>query len=200
MPITMRSLIPSKALSAALFAVGCGQEPAPAPQGGSDYQPVATVRDIMTGMLDPSSAAIWQSVAMTITAAGADVKAPKSDEDWAALRTHALQLIEASNLLQIPGRAMARAGEASSFPGIELGPQEIQALVDTDRAGWMTRARELHTAVMPTLQAIEAKDTQKLEDAGELIDAACENCHLQYWYPNAPEPPDIVPGTPTIGS
>ena len=201
MRMTMRLLISSTALSVAVIAAACGgQEPAPAPQAEPQYQPVATVRDIMTGVLDPSSAAIWESTKLTFTKAGLEERAPKSDEEWLVLRNHALQLIEASNLLQMPGRAMARPGEQSSFPGIELGPDEIQALVDKDRMGWVTRAKQLHTAVMPTLDAINAKDADKLAASGEAIDEACENCHSQYWYPNAPEPPDIPPQTPTRGA
>jgi len=42
----------------------------------------------------------------------------------------------------------------------------------------------LHDATMPALQAIDAKNADGLLDAGELIDNACENCHLKYWYPN----------------
>jgi hypothetical protein len=192
---TARFPISSMVLSATLIAAACGRDPAPAPaaqvQAQPEYQPVATVRDIMRGVLDPSSAAIWESTKLTFTKAGLEERAPKTDDEWFALRNHALLLIEASNLLQMPGRPMARPGEVSSFPGIELGPEEIQALVDKDRMGWMTRAKQLHTAVLPTLDAINAKDAQKLADSGEAIDEACENCHSQYWYPNAPEPPAI---------
>ena len=189
--MTAQHLLPCAALAALLLAAGCGQGEAPAPQSQAEYRPVATVRDIMTGMLEPSAEAIWQSVATVITATGTEERAPRTDEEWAALRRHALQLVEASNLLQMPGRAMARAGEQSAFPGIELGPEEIQALVDKDRAGWLMRARALGTALAPTLDAINAKNAKLLEEAGEPLDTACENCHLQYWYPNAPEPPDL---------
>ncbi len=181
MRMTTRFLISSMALAALLVAAGCGREPAqaPAPQAQSEYQPVATVRDLMRGVLDPSSAAIWESTKLTFTKEGLEERAPKTDEEWFALRNHALQLIEAGNLLQMPGRPIARPGEVSSFPGIELGPEEIQALVDKDLMGWVTRAKQLHAAVMPSLDAINAKDAQKLSESGEAIDEACENCHSQ---------------------
>ena len=149
----------------------------------------------MTGVLEPSADAIWESVKTIVTATGMEERAPKTDEEWAALRRHALQLIEASNLLQIPGRAMAETGEKSAYPGIELGPEEIQQLVDKDPAGWLMRARALGTALSPTLEAINAKNVTMLQEAGEDLDTACENCHTQYWYPNAPEPPAITPGS-----
>jgi hypothetical protein len=190
MPMTARVVIPSMVL-AALMAVGCGQDPAPEAQAQPQYHPMATVRELMTGMLEPSADAIWESVKITFTPSGVEERAPKSDEEWAALRAHALQLMEAGNLLQIPGRPMARSHEKSAFPGIELGPDEIQQLVDKDRAGWLTRARALTESLKPALDAIDAKNVEMLSEAGEHIDSACENCHSQYWYPNAPEPPAI---------
>jgi hypothetical protein len=180
-------------LAAALVITGCGQDPAPAAQAEPEYQPAATVRELMTGMLEPSADAIWESVKITFTPTGVEERAPKTDEEWAALRVHALQLVEAGNLLQMPGRAMARTGEKSAFPGIELGPDEIQQLVDKDRAGWLMRARALSESLKPTLEAIDARNVDMLGEAGEHIDSACENCHSQYWYPNAPEPPAIAP-------
>ncbi len=199
MPKTTLRLVLSLAISAALAGATCGGGEPPAPASQPEYRPVATVRDIMRGVLDPSSAAIWESVTTTVTSAGMDERAPKTDEEWDMLRLRALELIEAGNMLQVPGRMIARPGETTLAPGIELGPEEIQALVDKDPAGWRMRARALHDAVMPTLEAINAKDARKLEEAGEHIDTACEDCHVQYWYPNAPEPPDVFPEVPAAG-
>ncbi|HEY6361847.1 MAG TPA: hypothetical protein VIX63_12120 [Vicinamibacterales bacterium] len=187
------------AISTVLAGAACGGGEAPLPAAQPEYQPVATVRDIMRGVLDPDSAAIWESVATTVTKAGMEERVPKTDEEWMALRLHALKLMEAGNLLQMPGRKVAMPGEKSSYPGIELGPEEIQALVDKDLPGWRMRAGALHDAVLPTLQAIDARDPRKLEEVGEQIDMACENCHLQYWYPNAPEPPDVFPDSTVLG-
>jgi hypothetical protein len=81
-----------------------------------------------------------------------------------------------------------------------LGPEEIQAEIDKDLPGWIARAKALREAVAPTLAAIEARDAQKLEQVGETIDMACENCHLEYWYPNSPGPPEEFPkDAPTLG-
>ena len=34
------------------------------------------------------------------------------------------------------------------------------------------------------MQAVDAKDKDKLFKAITGIDKACESCHLHYWYPN----------------
>jgi hypothetical protein len=194
-----RVLCLSIAVFSAFIGACSGGEAPPLPTA-ADYQPVATVRDLMQSVLDPSSDAIWQSVATTVTGSGLEERRPKTDEEWTVLRGHALRLMEVSNLLQMPGRPVARPGEKSSYPGIELGPEEIQAEIDKDLPGWIARAKALREAVAPSLAAIEAKDAQKLEQVGETIDTACENCHLEYWYPNSPGPPAEFPkDVPILG-
>ena len=33
------------------------------------------------------------------------------------------------------------------------------------------------------MAAIDRKDPEALINAGGVMDMACENCHLEYWYP-----------------
>ena len=61
---------------------------------------------------------------------------PRTDEEWAALRRSAVQLVEATNLLRIPGRLVAKPGEKSENPRIELQPETIQKMIAEDPAGW----------------------------------------------------------------
>ena len=105
--------------------------------------------------------------------------------------------VEASNLLQVPGRAMARPGEKSVAPGVELEPAEMEVLVNKDREGWNRRARDLHDISVKVLEVVEAKDAEKLFDIGEDLDKACENCHRAYWYPNEQIPafPSATPSS-----
>ena len=154
-----------------------------------EFRPTATIRDLMTGVVDPAADVVWQAVRTTVTPEGADERMPRTDEEWAEVRRHALLLVEGSNLLLMSGRQVARPGEKSAFPGIELEPGEIQALLDRDRDTWATLAHGLHDAGMGALKAIDARDAEGLLDAGSDIQVACENCHARYWYPNAPPPP-----------
>ena len=89
----------------------------------------------------------------------------------------------------MPGRHVARPGEKSETPGVELEPEVIEANINKDRATWIKLAKGLHPASVGALQAIVAKNPQMLLDAGERMDMACENCHTTYWYPNQPLPP-----------
>jgi hypothetical protein len=153
-------------------------------QPQEEYRPTATIKDIMDSLVDPSADVLWESVATVVTAAGTDERAPRTDDEWANVRRSAIRLLEATNLLQMPGRHVAKPGEKSENPGIELGPEEIEGAINQDRAAFIAFAHGLHDAALPALRAIDARDAQGLGDAGEKIDTACENCHLRYWYPN----------------
>ena len=152
-------------------------------QPQAEYRPTATVKDLMDSMVDPSADVLWDSVATIISAAGTEDKQPRTDEEWLNVRRHAVQLIEATNLLLIPGRHVARPGEKAENEKVELGPEEIETLISSDRQAWTNFAHSLHDAAVPALRAIDAKSVEGLFDAGGKIDTACENCHLRYWYP-----------------
>jgi hypothetical protein len=143
----------------------------------------ATIRDIMDSMVDPSADYIWDSVATTVTAKGVVEKYPRTDEEWKEVRRRAIQLMEAANLLLIPGRRVARPGETTLDPRVGLPPDQVEALINADRASFTKLAHGLHDSVVPVLQAIDAKDKDALLNVGDAIDRACENCHAKYWYP-----------------
>ena len=182
-----------------LIAVSCQTKPAePAAPAQPPYTTTATIKDIMLHIVDPAGDMVWDAVSTVIDKGGLHETAPKTDEDWGKVRNGVITLIEASNLLMIPGRAMARPGEKSVAPGVELEPAEMEELVKKDPAGWQQRARALHDISVDVLKVVDAKDVQKLFDIGEDLDKACENCHRQYWYPNEkiPDFPSTAPTSP----
>jgi len=176
----MRTFVWLFCAGVSLFLVAACQ----ARQPQTEYRPTATIKDIMDSLVDPSADVLWDSVATVVTKAGTEERAPRTDEEWKNVHRNAVRLVEATNLLLIPGRHVAKPGEKSENPGIELGPEEIETVINQDRAAFINFAHGLHDAAVPALKAIEAKDVQGLSDAGEKIDTACENCHLKYWYPN----------------
>lgn len=155
-------------------------------KGAPEYRLNATVRDIMGSFVDPSADYIWDAVSTTMTANGSIEKYPRTDEEWNELRRRAIQIMEGANLLLIPGRRVANSDSASD-PRFELPPDQVEALINKDRANFTKLAHGLYDSMVPVLQAIEAKDRHKLLEAGEGIEPACENCHIKYWYPPAPK-------------
>ena len=154
-----------------------------------EYTTTATIKDIMDSIVDPSADVVWNSVSTMVSTAGIEEKAPKNDEEWADVRRGAIRLVEAPNLLMLPWRHVARPGEKSETPGVELEPEEMEARINKDREAWNRRAKVLHDVSMEMLHAVEAKDREKMLEVGDRLDKACENCHLNYWYPNQVLPP-----------
>jgi hypothetical protein len=135
-------------------------------------------------MVDPSGDYLFESVAQVADEKGVRELAPQTDEEWAEVRRHAVQLLEAPNLLVMEGREVARPEDRSKNPNIELEPAQIKQVIDGDRPAFVARARALQDAATVALKAIDAKDKDALFQASDGIDKACENCHLKYWYPN----------------
>src|SRR5918994_4289721 len=96
----------------------------PAAAAQPPYAPTATIKDIMLNIIDPAADVVWLSVTSVQSAEGLVDTAPKTDEDWKKVRSGAITLMEASNLLMMPGRRVAAPGEKSETPGIELEPEE----------------------------------------------------------------------------
>ena len=121
----------------------------------------------MEWVIDPAVDVIWDSVATIYTEAGTKEVAPRTDEQWAAVRNSAATVAESGNLLMLEGRAL-------------------------DRDQWMGAARALTVAANGALKAAEARNVEALFVAGEDIYHACTACHLRY----APALQDAAPDKP----
>jgi hypothetical protein len=175
----------------ALALSQCAPRPAPEPASPTAAEmgltPVLSVQELMEHIVDPVADTIFDSVGADFTAAGLVETKPETDDDWLAIERGALQLAEASNLLKMP-RPMAPEGHgvAVTLPDgtkPELEPAQIQAKVDADPARWAKHADDLRLAALEALKVVKARNVPGLFDAGTVVDRACENCHLEYWYP-----------------
>jgi len=165
--------------SSLLIVASCSAPPPPGPE----FRPEASIRDVMHAMVEPSAYVLWNSVAEIISVSGTELRAPETDDEWDEVRHGAIALRESMNLVLMEGRPVAYPGETSADPATELEPEQIQALIDGDRAAWTEHVHELQDSVGAALAAIDAKDAAALMEAGSALDAVCESCHLKYWYP-----------------
>jgi hypothetical protein len=162
-------------LSAA--SVGCADEPGPPP---SEFRTTAAIEEVMRYIIDPAADAVWDAVVIEVGAQGTTETVPTTDEDWAALRRHAMTLLE--------GRRVAVPGSRSEMPGVDLEPEEIEALLAADRPAWNQFVGALHASGLVVLDAVDRRDVDALLVAGDQLDLTCENCHLRYWYPGLVSP------------
>jgi hypothetical protein len=178
------------AWGAALASLVCAPTPVASSAATRQPTPDATIQELMTTRIDPAADALWASVSTVITAAGMQEKQPRSKAEWQTVRRYAVALIEGANLLALPTRRVTVPGgatEDSTIPGIEP-PESIQKAIDIDRASFVRAAAQLRDAGIVALRAIDQRNPQRLIDAGGDLDAACEACHLKYWYPHSPRP------------
>ena len=188
--VLMRKFLLFLLLSIFVVVFNACAQPSPPPTAPQpEFTTTATVRDIMESVVDPAADVVWGAVETIVSAKGIEEKYPRNDEEWQVVRNNAIILLEASNLLKIPGRAVARSGETSENPGIELSPEQVQALIDKDRASWNKYAQALHDATLEALKTIDAKSAEGLLNTGDGIYQACESCHKHYWYPDDKVPP-----------
>ena len=117
--------------------------------------PVATVKQIMSGVVAPSATSIWDSVATTVSAAGIDEKMPRTDEEWASVATSAAVLADSAGMLLASGRAV-------------------------DTGDWPKMAQAMAAAAAKALKAAEAHSTDGILEVGDEINQTCDNCHERY--------------------
>jgi hypothetical protein len=117
--------------------------------------PVATVKQLMDGIVGPSATVVFDSVGTIVDATGIHENQPRTDAEWAAVGASAASLVEAANLLVTGNRAI-------------------------DRQDWVTMAKALADQGMVVLKATEARDPQGILAAGESLNATCDNCHERY--------------------
>lgn len=155
--------------------------------GGTAGKPALSdlsIKTIMDSMVDPSADFLFDSIADISDEHGVTHKAPTTPADWANERDHLQILVDAEQLLIVPGRRAANPGDRSRDPHVENEPEQVQALVDARHSDFVVRAQRLRQAAESGLTATAAQDKAALLLAITAIDKACESCHLHYFYPN----------------
>jgi len=171
----------------------CSKPVAPPPQSATrllgDMKPIVSVKELMADMIDPLADNIFDAVWWDVTAKGTVEHRPKTDDDWEKVRIGAVTIAEGIYLLKVP-RLFAPAGDVNNSVGPdapELSPTQIKAKIDKDSVLWNAKIEALRNVGLTTLEAVKRKDVDALFQAGADLDAACEECHLEYWYPGDKE-------------
>jgi hypothetical protein len=151
-------------ISAALFISGIGfivagaraeQRAAPAEAAAPSIAPVASVKHIMDGIVQPSALVVFESVSTIVDATGIHEKKPTTDAEWAAVAASAAAIVESANLLLMGDRAV-------------------------DREDWVKMTRAMADAGLQALKATDAKSAEGILAAGEPLNASCDACHQRY--------------------
>jgi hypothetical protein len=150
-------------VSAALFICGIGfviagarTARAATPAGEAlATMPVASIKQIMNGIVLPDAYVIYEAVGTKSSAAGVEEIAPKNDEEWAKIANAAAAIIESGNLLLMGNRAV-------------------------DKGDWIKMTHDFMEQGKLALKAAEAKDKDGIVSAGGDLNTTCDNCHAKY--------------------
>jgi|SRR5688572_2460595 len=151
-------------VSVALFISGIGfiiasgrtsQVEAAAPPAAPSLPPVASVKQLMIGIVTPAAYVVFDSVSTIVDAKGVQENQPKTEEEWARVEANAVALIESANMLLIGNRAV-------------------------DQGDWVKMAKAMADAGQTAQKAAAAKSPDGILEAGEAINMSCDNCHQKY--------------------
>ena len=134
-----------------LLASSCGQT-----ANTAEFRLVASVDELMHGMVEPLSTVIWESVATIVSFEGIEEIVPENDEEWEVVVNSALALGEVANLLLIEARA---------------------AEYDSD---WIELSSALTDTSLVAADAAKSQDADALLLAGGYLYESCVACHEKY--------------------
>lgn len=158
----MRTLCSLLAVASCVTLASCSTQ-AEAPP----FKPVATVDQLMDGVITPAAETYWASVSTIVDENGITENFPRSDEEWEAVWGAAMTIAESGNLLMMSSRA-------------------------PDNDEWIKFSSQLVDVGIAAAKAAEAKNPELVLEQGEQVYNVCTGCHLQYIMdeeqPGAPEP------------
>jgi hypothetical protein len=176
------------ALTSACSSPRPAPPPAAQPQAQAlwgDMKPIVSVKELMRDFIDPASDYVFDSIGTVIIKGKVTETMPRSDADWDKVRMGAVMLAEGVYLLKVP-RPFAPAGDENNSTGPEpeeLSPAQITAKLQKDPVLWNAKIEALRNVGLEVLEIVKKKDANELWDAADNLDQACENCHLEFWYP-----------------
>jgi hypothetical protein len=120
----------------------------------SPFQAYVDMKTFMQHVLTPAATIIWRANGLMIDEKGEHDLSPKSEADWEGIVSGAATLVEATNALMIPQRA--------------LDPQ------------WSFYVKNLAAAANKAYLAAEARDLKSISEVSDRLDGICAACHRHY--------------------
>ncbi|MBL8555289.1 MAG: hypothetical protein JNL41_13505 [Phenylobacterium sp.] len=152
----MRHLILFAAAAALLTACSPGKPAAPKASAEAKFNTDTPMTEFMGHFVDPAAFMYWKNSGTMVDAEGEHSLYPATDEGWDVLVTGATMLMEAGNVLQLPGRTRAPEADWNRYS---------QML--TERAALARAAAEKH-------------DEKAVFDEGGRVYEVCVACHEQF--------------------
>ncbi|MFT4886577.1 MAG: hypothetical protein ACJAY7_001117 [Pseudohongiellaceae bacterium] len=119
------------------------------------FNTTLTVQEVMALVLEPASDTLWSSGGWVLDASGYEELYPTTEEGWAFVRAQAAVVVEAGNMLALPGRA-------------------------EDNDAWMIYSEGLSEAGLNAMAAAQSQNKEDFFQAGAKLYSVCTACHQAY--------------------
>ena len=149
---TSRRAHPVAVVASAALLAGCVAQ---SPDDGQTYSAVADVSQLMSTILEPAADHYWDAVGWIDEAAGTTEIAPRTEEEWAAVRNAAFVIAESGNLLLMPERVV-------------------------DDPAWVPMAQALVEVGRQAIEAAEFREPIEVFNVGAEVYFVCTNCHARF--------------------
>jgi hypothetical protein len=126
---------------------------------------VATIADLMEGIVEPTAAKLFEIGGKQATAAGIETIVPADDEEWSIAVHNATAIAEVANILK------------SLEPRAKEGDGVDPRVKEPD---FVKQSQAMYDAAMEIRKHAEEKNPPAVFDAGGRLYEACTNCHLKY--------------------
>ncbi|MDP3738431.1 MAG: hypothetical protein Q8R02_13640 [Hyphomonadaceae bacterium] len=140
------------------FLAGCAP-----PKPDVVFDTTFPTKQIMAHIINPAAVGLWGRAGTWEDENGVEDLAPDTPDQWAEAENEAAIVAEGGNLLLLPGR--------------------IRVLEEGDNGDWSRFALQLVAQAREVKIATEARDKERMFDAGGDLYQVCVACHEKYYVP-----------------
>jgi hypothetical protein len=165
--------------SALALLAACQQQP--------QAQAESTVHAIMKDKVDANADALWDLTNPALNNDATLNPAKIDDARWAQIAQRAQAVADAAGeLASLKTLKLVEPGQKIADQDLVGGdpPDAVQANLDRNPTDFRQFAGALQAHMNDVVAYSKAHDAKKLSPLIDQLDGVCENCHLEFWYPD----------------
>jgi cytochrome c556 len=146
-----------------------------------------TVHAIMKNKIDANADALWDLTNPALNNDATLNAAKIDDPTWTKMAERAQAVSDAAGeLARLKTLKLINPGDKIADQDTAFGnkPEEVQQHLDRNPDDFRQFAGVLQADMADIARLSKAHDAKKLSPLIDQLDGVCENCHLEFWYPD----------------
>lgn len=143
--------------------------------------------ELMKNVVAVQTQVVWDIGNKALDEEGNPDASKLTPADWSRIiaaagkaRDASLSLATADHVMvAAPGQKLQDEGNPGAF-----GAKDVQAVIDANPKAFSAFSQAMASSMSEIVAAAQARDAKKLNDVSGTLDQVCEQCHIQFWYPN----------------